>query len=42
MTGSNNITWFNAERQWADVYTVANNPAVFAAYAGLLVLGTRL
>jgi hypothetical protein len=35
MVGSNNMTWFNAERQWADVYTVANNPGVFSTYARL-------
>jgi phosphatidylserine/phosphatidylglycerophosphate/cardiolipin synthase-like enzyme len=35
MVGSNNMTSFNATRQWSDVYTVANNRAMFLTYRDL-------
>ena len=35
MVGSNNMTSFNAERQWSDVYTVVDNPAVYFTYGGV-------
>lgn len=35
MVGSNNMTSFNATRQWADMYTIANNRAMFLTYRDL-------
>jgi phosphatidylserine/phosphatidylglycerophosphate/cardiolipin synthase-like enzyme len=35
MVGSNNMTSFNATRQWSDVYTMVNNPAMFSTYRDL-------
>lgn len=35
MVGSNNMTSHNAEDQWADVYTIANNRAMFLTYRDL-------
>ena len=35
MVGSNNMTGYNATRQWSDVYTVANDPAMYFTYAGV-------
>lgn len=32
MVGSNNLTNFNAEHQWSDLYTVTNNEAYFQAF----------
>ena len=32
MVGSNNLTNFNAERQWSDLYTVTNDQAYFKAF----------
>lgn len=32
MVGSNNLTNFNAERQWSDLYTVTNDEAYFNAF----------
>lgn len=34
MVGSNNLTKFNAEHQWSDLYTVKNNETYFKAYKG--------
>jgi hypothetical protein len=34
MVGSNNMTTYNATRQWSDVYTIANDPATYYTYAG--------
>lgn len=34
MVGSNNLTKFNAEHQWSDLYTVKNNEAYFRAFQG--------
>lgn len=34
MVGSNNLTKFNAEHQWSDLYTVTNNEAYFKAFKG--------
>lgn len=35
MVGSNNMTSYNATRQWSDVYTVANDPAMYFTYSGV-------
>lgn len=35
MVGSNNMTSFNAQHQWADVYTAANNATIYDAYSQL-------
>ncbi len=35
MVGSNNMTGFNAYDQWNDVYTIADDPAMYFAYAGM-------
>lgn len=35
MVGSNNMTSYNAERQWTDVYTVADNERLYDTYADL-------
>ena len=35
MVGSNNMTHFNATRQWSDVYTMANKPGMYRTYAHL-------
>ena len=35
MVGSNNMTSYNATKQWSDVYTIANDPAMFFTYAGV-------
>jgi phosphatidylserine/phosphatidylglycerophosphate/cardiolipin synthase-like enzyme len=35
MVGSNNMTSFNATRQWSDVYTIANNRDMFVTYRTL-------
>jgi hypothetical protein len=35
MVGSNNMTSFNATRQWSDVYTIANNRSMFLTYRDL-------
>jgi phosphatidylserine/phosphatidylglycerophosphate/cardiolipin synthase-like enzyme len=34
MVGSNNLTKFNAEHQWSDLYTVKNNEAYFQVFKG--------
>ena len=34
MVGSNNMTTYNATRQWSDIYTIANDPATYYTYAG--------
>ena len=34
MVGSDNLTGYNATRQWSDVYTIANDPAMYYTYAG--------
>lgn len=34
MVGSNNLTKFNAEHQWSDLYTVTNDEAYFKAFKG--------
>ncbi len=35
MVGSNNMTSYNATQQWSDVYTVANDPAMYFTYSGV-------
>jgi hypothetical protein len=35
MVGSDNLTGYNAQKQWADVYTVANDPALYFTYSGV-------
>jgi phosphatidylserine/phosphatidylglycerophosphate/cardiolipin synthase-like enzyme len=35
MVGSNNMTSYNSEQQWADVYTVANNERLYSTYVDL-------
>jgi hypothetical protein len=35
MVGSNNMTRNNAVNQWSDIYTVANDPALFFTYSGV-------
>jgi phosphatidylserine/phosphatidylglycerophosphate/cardiolipin synthase-like enzyme len=35
MVGSNNMTSYNAQHQWSDVYTVANDRAMYATYSYL-------
>jgi hypothetical protein len=35
MVGSNNMTSYNAEQQWADVYTVANNERLYTTYVDM-------
>lgn len=35
MVGSNNMTQYNAKQQWADVYTVVDDPALFFTYVGV-------
>jgi phosphatidylserine/phosphatidylglycerophosphate/cardiolipin synthase-like enzyme len=35
MVGSNNMTSFNATRQWSDVYTIANDRDMFLTYRTL-------
>ncbi len=35
MVGSNNMTSYNAERQWTDVYTVAGNERLYDTYADM-------
>ncbi|NUR05598.1 MAG: hypothetical protein HOQ22_16000 [Nocardioidaceae bacterium] len=34
MVGSNNMTGYNATRQWSDLYTIAGDPATYYTYAG--------
>ena len=35
MVGSNNMTSFNAERQWSDVYTIVDSPSIYSTYGGV-------
>jgi phosphatidylserine/phosphatidylglycerophosphate/cardiolipin synthase-like enzyme len=35
MVGSNNMTQYNAKQQWADVYTVVDDPALYFTYVGV-------
>ena len=35
MIGSNNMTAYNATRQWSDVYTIANDPAMYFTVSGV-------
>ena len=35
MVGSNNMTRNNAVNQWSDIYTVANDPALYFTYSGV-------
>jgi hypothetical protein len=35
MVGSNNMTQYNAKQQWADVYTVTDDPALYFTYVGV-------
>lgn len=38
MVGSDNMTRNNAVNQWSDVYTIANDPALYFTYAGVFDL----
>jgi hypothetical protein len=35
MIGSNNLTAYNATRQWSDIYTIANDPAMYFTVSGV-------
>jgi hypothetical protein len=35
MVGSNNMTAYNATRQWSDIYTIANDPAMYFTVSGV-------
>ena len=35
MIGSNNMTAYNATRQWSDIYTIANDPAMYFTVSGV-------
>ena len=35
MIGSNNMTSYNATRQWSDIYTIANDPAMYFTVSGV-------
>ncbi len=35
MVGSDNLTGYNAERQWSDMYTVVDDAALYFTYAGV-------
>ena len=35
MVGSNNMTLYNATKQWSDIYTVVGDPAMYFMYSGV-------
>ena len=35
MIGSNNMTAYNATRQWSDIYTIVNDPAMYFTVSGV-------